>query len=256
MLHFPLNYSIKKFFQLKKKLTRTMTLLILALLAFTHCIGQSNHNIKRTEKKTYSNWMSLDYVTCLKTELPCECEKSTEYFLISLDTTRKFVLLYDGKANYDYNLFDVKLVSKNRLEVYNKTYSQALLKDTIELIGQIQFENDSLVLIEASGRRTKFLLYSTGDNHGYFYEHVKLLNAAMSTRGYNSLNKILNSDSLKCWCNWELDGGINTVFVSQNRNWILEKKDNQLYIYKWTNPPGRKIIDLKIEKKLVNKLQW
>ena len=62
-------------------------------------------------------------------------------------------------------------------------------------------------------------------------------------------------NSLKCWCNWELDGGINLVFVNK-RDWILEKKDNELFIYEWTNPPVDKTDDLKIEKKLIKKLKW
>lgn len=189
----------------------------------------------------------MDYVNCLKTELPCECEKSKEYFLLSLDTTKKYVLLYDGRANYDYNLYDIKVLSKTNLEVYNKQYSQTLFKDTIRVIGQIKIKNDTLLYNEATGKLTRFINYSKGDSDGYFKEHIKLINYALTIRGYDNLNKTLQSDSLKCWCNWELDGGINIVYDTE-KDWILEKKESELYIYEWTNPPS--------EKKLLKKLKW
>jgi hypothetical protein len=233
---------------------RKTTIFLLNILTVVNCFGQTENSKKRTPS-VYSNWMSLDYLNCLKTELPCECEKSREYFLISVDTTKKFVLLYDGRANYDYNLYDFKEISKTNLEVYNKQYSQTLFKDTITVVGQLKLKNDTLLFIEASGKQTKYILYSTGDNEGYFKEHIKLLNSALTIRGYDDLNNVLQSDNVKCWCNWELDGGINIVY-GQYKNWILEKKDNELYIYEWTNPPSEKTTDLKIEKKLIKKLKW
>lgn len=193
-------------------------------------------------------------MNCLKTDLPCECEKSNEYFLISLDTARKFVLLYGGRANYDYNLYDFKTISPTNLEVYSEQYSQTLFRDTIKVIGKMQIKNAELLFIDPSGKQTKFTLYSTGDNDGYFKEHIKLINSALMVRGYDNLQKTLQSDSLECWCNWEL--GINSVSGAEKGKWIFEKKDNELYIYKWTNPPSEKIIDFKVEKKLLKKLKW
>lgn len=199
--------------------------------------------------------MSIDYMNCLKTDLPCECEKLEEYFLISLDTTKRYVLLYDGKANHDYGLYNFKTISSSNFEVYNKQYSQTLFSDTIKVIGQMEIESDTMLFIETSGKQTKFILYNIGDNNGYFKEHIKLLNSTLTFRGYDKLNKTLQSDSLKCWCNWELDGGLNLIFV-KDHDWILERKDKELYIYEWTNPPTEKSYDLKIEKKLIKKLKW
>jgi hypothetical protein len=200
--------------------------------------------------------MSIDYLNCLKTDLPCECEKSREYFLISLDTTKKLVLFYDGRANYDRNVYDLKTTSSTNLEVYYKQYSQTLFADTVTIIGRMKIKNDTLLFINPYGLQTKFILYNTGAEDSYFKEHIKLLNSAFTVRGYDNLNKTLQSDSLKCWCNWELDGGINLVYGTKKGEWILEKKDNELFIYKWTNPPSEKTLDLKIEKKLLKKLKW
>jgi hypothetical protein len=227
---------------------------ILTILTVANCFGQTDSS-KKQARSVYSNWISLDYKNCLRTGLPCECEKSNEYFLISLDTTKKSALFYDGRANYDYRLYDIKKVSKTNFEVYNEQYSQTLLKDTIAVIGHLKLKNDTLLFIEAAGKQTKYILYSTGEEDGYFKEHIKLLNAALTIRGYDDLYKTLQSDSLKCWCNWELDGGISIIY-GQEKKWILEKKDNELNIYEWTNPPRRKTIDLKIEKKLIKKLKW
>jgi hypothetical protein len=232
---------------------RKSAILLLTFLTVANCYGQTVNTLKRSPS-IYSNWMSIAYLNCLKTNLPCQCEKSREYFLISLDTTKKFALLYDGRTNYDYNLFDFKTISPNNLEVYNKQYSETLFKDTITVIGHIKIKNDTLHFIGSAEKEINFILYNTGDNDSYFIEHVKLLNSAMTVRGYDNLNKTLRSDSLKCFCNWEL-GGINLV-IGKQREWILEKKDNELCIYEWTNPPSAKQIDLKIEKKLLKKLKW
>lgn len=235
-------------------MTRISAILLLLFFTYFGCSGQTGNSKK--PRNAYSNWMSIDYMNCLKTGLPCECEKTKEYFLISIDTASKFVLLYDGRANYDYNLYGFKTISKSNLEVYEEHYSPALFKDTMAVIGKIAIKNDSLLFAEPSGKQTKFVFYNAGDNHSYFKEHIKLINSALAARGYGSLNTTLQSDSLKCWCNWELDGGINLVFGKEKNNWILEKKNNELYIYQWTNPPVDKTEELKIEKKLIKKLKW
>lgn len=235
-------------------MTTKATIFILTVLTVVSCFGQTD-NSKEQIPSIYSNWMSLDYINCLNTDLPCECEKSREYFLISLDTTKKFVLFYTGRANFDYNLYNYKTISSNNLEVFNKQYSQSSFGDTIAIIGQIKIKNDTLFFADSLGKHTNFILYSTDDNNGYFKEHIKLLNSALIIRGYDNLNATLRSDSLKCWCNWELDGGINIVYGPE-KDWIFEKKNDELFIYEWTNPPIEKIIDLKIEKILLKKLKW
>lgn len=232
-------------------LTKTTNTLLLTILTVASCFGQKN-NSQNKSQSSYSNWMSVDYLNCLKTSLPCECEKLNEYFIISLDTTKNFALLYEGKANYDYSLYDFQAISKDNFKVYTKEYSQ----ETIVTIGQIKIKNDKLLFISPSGKQTQFVMYGTGDNDSYFKEHIKLLNEALALRGYESLNKILQSDGLKCWCNWELEGGMNSVFESDKGEWILEKKGNELFIYEWINPPIEKMADLKMEKKLLKKLKW
>jgi len=214
--------------------------------------GQSDNN-KEKAGNIYSNWMSVDYLNCLKTDLPCECEKSGENFLISLDTTRKFILLYEGKANYDYNLYDVKTHSPDMLDVFDKHYSETLFADTFSVIGQVRIKSDTLLFIASSGKQTKFIFYGAGDNDDFFNEHIQLLNSALTARGNEDLNKVLQSDSLKCFCNWEL--GVNLVYNNQHE-WILEKKGHKLYIYWWRNPSTEKRLDLKIEKELFRKLKW
>jgi len=111
-----------------------------------------------------------------------------------------------------------------------------------------------LLFIDSSNKEIPFILYSKGDNDSYLTEHIKLINSALTVRGYDNLNTILQSDSLKCFFNEEL-GGINLVF-GKHRDWILEKKDDELWIYQWTNLPSVKQIDLKIERNLLKKLKW
>lgn len=174
---------------------------------------------------------------------------------MSLDTVRKFVLLYEGRANYEEVFYKFEKTSNTSYELYEQEYSQISFKDTTYFIGHIIIKNDSLIFTDVHSKQTKFVFYSTGEIDNYFYENVKLLNSALTIRGYDNLNKILKSDSLKCWCNWELDGGLNLVF-SKGRDWLLEQKNNELYIYEWINIPKEKNLDLKIEKILIKKLKW
>ncbi len=225
---------------------RITTILIYTFVTLLGCIDKTN-NSKKPTRNTCSNWMNVDYLNCLKTDLPCECEKSQEFFLISIDTSNQFVALYEGRANYEHGYNNYRVISNTNLEVYEMHYSQTLLKDSIAIIGQISIKEDSLFFRETSGKLTKFILYNSDERDGYFKEHVKLLNRALETRGYDNLSTLLLSDSLKCWCNWEL-GGANIVFRAEKK-WILERKENELYIYEWTNPPRVKTLDLKIEKK-------
>jgi hypothetical protein len=225
----------------------------LAFSATAHCFAQ-NGNTKKRAPTIYANWISVEYLNCLKTELPCECEKWGEPFLIDLDTTKRFALLYNGQTNYDYYGYNFNIISPDYFELYDEQDSPASLNDTVKVIGSIKINSDTLLLKEHSCRPIKFSLYATGDNHGYVNEHIELVNSALAARGYNNLNKLLHADSLKCFCNWEF-GGINLVWGDRG-HWILEKKENQLLIYQWTNPPAEKTVDLKIKKKLLKKFKW
>lgn len=233
---------------------RYTSILLLHFLIISNCLGQKNY-IKKQKQSIYSNWIGLDYLNCLKTDLPCECEKSKEFFLISLDTTKKFILLYEGRANYDYNQYDLKTISPNNLVVYENQYYQNIIRDSITTIGQINIKNDTLHFTTPYGFHTIFVFYNIGFKNDYLYEHIKLLNSAFEARGYLNLSKTLNKDSLKCCCNWELDRGVNIVY-GNDFEWILEKKNNELSIYEWKNRPIKKSINLKIEKKLIKKLKW
>lgn len=245
-------------------LIKVIAILICTLISGVYCIAQTNSSKKRI-RSSYSHWMSLEYRNCLKTNLPCECENSQEFFLISMDTANQFVTLYEGRANYEHGDYDYKAISNTRLEVYVMRYSPTLFKDTISVIGQIFIKKDTLFFIETNKKQTKFILYNSGIRDAYFKEHITLLNRALEARGYDKLSELLKSDSLKCWCNWEL-GGINIVFdwelggknivFDSKKNWILERKENDLYIYEWINPPRVKTLDAKIEKRLLKKLKW
>lgn len=235
-------------------MTSKAALFMLTMFSLVNCFGQTD-SIKKQIPNSYSNWMSLDYINCLKTDLSCECEKRNEYFLISLNTTKDIVLFYEGQTNYEHNLHDIKTITPNNWDVYNKLAGHVIFGDTTISIGPIEIKDDTLLFTDLLGKQTKFVHYSTGDYNAYFKEYIKLLNAALSTRGYENLNTLLESDdNLKCWCNWEL-GGINSIY-GKDRGWILEKKANELFIYEWTNGPTDKTIDLKIEKRILKKLKW
>lgn len=203
-----------------------------------------------------NNWISLSYVKCLEKELPCECQKKEEHSLINLDTIAGYLTLYNGLI-YDPDSYKLKRKGSNTFEVYYTKYVTESYKDIDFVVGILQIISDSLSFIDnKTTNKTIFIRYGKyGDEYkAYTNEHIRLLNKALTKRNYTTLEKTLQADSLGCNCNPELN--IINLIWSRKKAWILEQSNDTLFIYKWINIPDTKTLDLKIEKKLVDKYKW
>jgi hypothetical protein len=206
------------------------------------------------------NWISLDYVKCLESKLPCDCEKRSEPFLARVDTFEKSktyntVLFYEGGTNYDYNLYRLKKESAGTFKVFSERIEQGNEK-TISVIGVLQYVEDAIYFTDTAENKTVFINYGNegDDMFSYGPEHVALLNKAFVKRNYPSLENVLKTDSLSCACNWEL-GGMNLISGGKNA-WILEQRNDSLFIYDWVDKPNRKSTNMSIKKKLFQGYKW
>ena len=79
----------------------------------------------------------------------------------------------------------------------------------------------------------KFQYYGKSDfsnDVSYAKENILLLNKAFIDRGYDSLEVILNSKSLNCHCSHE-NSRLNFIWSDNgSRNWLLEIKNDSLFI--------------------------
>src|SRR6218665_3163705 len=98
----------------------------------------------------YTNWVSVDYLNCLKKQLPCQCEKSEELFLLDLDTSsRMYIHFYDGEANQDYGDGDLESFDVNSYYVFNYMTSEDYPNRIADTIGQFSIVGDTLSYIDS-----------------------------------------------------------------------------------------------------------
>jgi len=180
-----------------------------------------------------SNWINTDYINCLKNKLPCECEKEVvSYFIIKLDTIKLSILLlkYVDLEEEQYNIRKVSDSSYNVItinEVNNKC------------IGKIFINDQRLYYIDDSNEKLVFDYFGVS-NFGNTVDdskfNIELLNKAFLNRGYLNLEKIVQYDSLACYCNkWK--GKINFLYsLGEPQSWILEIKNDSLFINTVTYP--------------------
>lgn len=196
----------------------------------------------------YSNWVSVDYLNCLKTQLPCQCEKREEVFLLDLDTISNYVNLYTGETNQDFGQGYLESTEPNSYTIiFNPTSG---IYDTL---GLISVSGDTLNYKTDRGE-IRFVKFGEYHYRAYLPGNVTWMNQQLKIRGYGDLQTILKTNNPQFFCNWEL-GGINLIY-DRGKNWILEMENNELVICRWKNPPKEKTTELKIKKKEVARLKW
>jgi len=206
----------------------------------------------RTGKATNNKiWMNVKYLKCLRNKLPCECENQTKtYFTAMLDTNRMSKFFGIDLLKYDQMEFDhysIRRKSMNYYEVFESNKNS-------EIFASLFLSGDTLTVLE---KKDKMIFVSGNsdkyDENQYGKQNTKLLNVAFKDRGYDTLEKTLNQDSLDCFCNKWI-GKINLISVTgKEKAWIIEQHKDSTYIYVITNNPGP---DDSIVKKLFKKYKW
>ncbi len=189
-----------------------------------------------------SNWVSIDYLNCIGNNLPCECfsfRSHKNFFTLNIDTLKDSYYYNTYKVLRDDSILSFKVVDL-ALKFEEK-------KDSIIGLGII--ENDTLIYKNFKFSVTnKFVRNDTLFWLSKIPGGLNYINSKLKESNNNSLQKILKSDSLICDC--DIQYSINRIYNS-NKIWVLEIKEDYLYIYKWKYPKRRgKLAKKKFKKKI------
>ncbi len=205
--------------------------IVLGLLLAANFVFCYANSLRNTGTRS---WINVEYIECLESGLPCECEKNISgYYSIELDTS-------------DLNSFraiSLRGFGKNEPDLYSLKKSQHLEFEAIKLDPRqseirLIFSGDSLFL-KYNNIQGKFVNLPKGqfENSEDPYElaNVLLLNDQFVKRKRPSLVRILKEDELRCHCDhWLTD--VNFLFVKGAlKSWILELSGDYLLIKEITN---------------------
>lgn len=129
------------------------------------------------------------------------------------------------------NIFPIQKIGLDEYEVISN-------KNDAATWAKLVIRKDSICFIE---NNTQSVFYKTINSvryniQQYKFDNVDLLNKSLTKRGYPKLEKIVQYDSLACYCNkWK--GKINFLYsLGEPQSWILEIKNDSLFINTVTYP--------------------
>ena len=178
-------------------------------------------------------WLNAKYIECLKGKLPCECEKITDtYYSLVIDTIASSKNFGVALSKHDFlepNIFPIRKKGTSEYEVFSN-------KDDGVIWAKLLIKGDSIYFIENA---IQSVFYKTNNSNKYntqhyLYDNISLLNKALIERGYPRIEDIVKDDSLIFECNkWK--GKVNMLSVEgKPHSWVLELKNDSLFINKVT----------------------
>jgi len=177
-------------------------------------------------------WLNIEYVDCLKNNLPCECEKLTNtYYSIVLDTnsnSKNYGIALSKYEQMEPYIYPIKKTGLNEYEV--------LLKDNSSWV-KLTINEDTLNFIENSvlSKFVKMGVLSEFNTQHHVKYNVSLLDKSFTSRGYPTLEEIVIQESLRCQCNKWM-GNTNILYVKgEPKSWILELVNDSLEIKRIVN---------------------
>ena len=189
--------------------------------------------IETPMKAQYYYWYNLKYINCLKDSLPCECAENLKksYFLL-VDTNSSSKTFGAALSKYSFmetNIFPIK-------KIKNKNYEIISNRNDNTVWARMVINGDSIMLYENDECSVfyKKSYSNTYDMDHYMLDNIDLLNKSLHARGYPNIQKIVNHDSLRFECNKE-KGNVNMLSIDEKPlSWILEIRNDSLFIDKVT----------------------
>ena len=179
-------------------------------------------------------WLNVNYIQCLKSNLPCECEETIKaYYSIALDTishSKKYGITLSTFVQMEPNTYPIRKIGLKEYEVLTNRQDD-------NSWANLKLKNDTLNFYDGKNS-SKFveLVRHNEFNSQYINKlNAKLLNEAFVERGYAKLEEIVNHDSLSCECNkWKEN--VNMLYVKgQPKGWTIEIANDSLQINEITN---------------------
>lgn len=220
------------------------------------------------EETAYQNWINIDYVKCMKSKLPCYCEKVSQPFVVirfRIDEESDSV-----KAQF-YRFDDMEYMNMEIKKELDRNY-KIVSASGYPISGYLSINKnqDTLSYYDNNKKKSTFVRFNDLDpevQDQLLVANVAYLNEAFLSRGKMSMNAVLKQDKLYCRCNKWL-GGVNLI-TGSNASWIIDQRKDSIYIYKYINEGGtREIPVLKnvrtgketktnvIKKKLIKRYKW
>lgn len=220
--------------------------LVFLFTAIISCKGNREviNSPEKYDKENCSNWISENYVKCIQHQLPCECEKEADsYFVIKLNISDSTILLFKHN-DLEVEQYNIEKKQGNCYQI--KTVDGLNGK----IVGKFIIKGNKLLFFDSKNTKITFQYYGKSEflnNISYSEENISLLNETFIRKGYDSLEKILKSTSLKCHCTHE-NKRLNIIWSDNNSHqWLIEIKNDSLYINTIIN------IDASPEDSLVTK---
>lgn len=206
--------------------------MFIPILTLLHVVYQSCSS--ETPTTTSYSWLNTAYVKCLEKKLPCHCQETIgSYYSLVLDrdeTSKNFGVSLSKFDQMEPYTYPIKKLNDNEYGIY-ESVTDTLNWAKIDIdAGELNFagRSTSSTFVASTGTRSY-------DPTHYLLDNVVLLNDALTTRRYPTLETILNEDYLNCDCNKWMDG-VNVVSVrGKPKSWIITLRGEYLVIDKITN---------------------
>lgn len=189
------------------------------------------HGQKLGDSKT-EYWVDLSYINCLKNNLPCNCVKTGRKVAPSI-------------IKYSLNSFDSLFFDKRqRILNFSNQNNDVFSFDLRDIMSE--FKGDSIIVAHVEIKYDTLFYLNYNDSILYKYIpieknywtildsiSVQRINKILLKNNQENIYKILNSDSLGCYCDIQL--GYNFITDEHNQNsksWIVEIHENEIVFYK------------------------
>ncbi len=214
----------------------------------TNLVSEKNEAVEK-QAKFSCNWISLEYLSCLGKDLPCGCLDGIEYILIEYDVEApNDIKLYEPRLNAEELI--VKASDNDNFDVYtHPEASDVFLSFTI--VGDTMYVNNR-------GITKKFIRYSMPNEKLRGAQLIGKLNIVMlknllNSKGFDIEKELNINEEYQLHCNVELDY-LNLLYRKGdcNNKWIIEKVEDKVFVYKYTNSCEAKTHPIVVDKELIH----
>jgi hypothetical protein len=236
-------------------MNKSYILLGMCCFVLCTCFGQNIDRIRGT------SWINIDYIKDMENYLPCECIDSINYYYY-ISIASKFINDdVDDEEKVPEGIVNSVIQTEPALFyiLFADSIKYIIAVDSESKYGELTLSGDTLLLIDSISSK-KFIKSTipfdfSKNQYPSYLDNITLLNNALLSRGYPSIQTILEEDSLGCNCNAWL-GNINMIYSYKTRkSWVLEIYNGFLHIYKITNTLESDPLD-PILKKEIKRLKW
>lgn len=224
--------------------------MLLMFSILNSCSSKENKNELKNNitEKTVFNWVSENYLDCMKNNLPNGCNQISEFPIIRYEKGDTKIIFINNTDEIEY--LNVK-IKNNIYFIYAEENSEKpFCKFTIE--------NEKMILLKDEKKvqyRNSPFLTSEKITDLLGKLNLEILNDWLKNKKFDLYGNLKITDASYFYCNREI-GNINLLYSkgSCENMWIVELEKNQIFIYKHLNSCESKKSRFEIKKELIYKI--